>query len=202
MSDILNVVQRWDSLGLLEGLPVWEKEELAQIYDNATKLLLSKNSVNKIPSDVFNIYDNVYIPVCRRLYRRVGPNMDIENMMGVLLEEVNDKKNYLKFDFQKPEKNPIIEFCINFADSYEDSYTNKIVYTDSEYVEKIDNLLNHLRNVLLDDKMVSYVNRDGDEWDIVHSEAKKTKTQTRFWNQKIGSQLLNSVLSDINKGLN
>ncbi len=65
MSDVLNVIQRWDSLGLLEGLPSWEKEELAQIYDNATKLLLSKKSVEKIPNDVFTIYDNVYIPICR-----------------------------------------------------------------------------------------------------------------------------------------
>ena len=31
MSDILNVIQRWESLGLLEGLPVWEKEELEQV---------------------------------------------------------------------------------------------------------------------------------------------------------------------------
>ena len=50
--------------------------------------------------------------------------------------------------------------------------------------------------------MVSYVNREGNQWNIVHSDAKKTKSQTRFWNQKIGSQLVNSVLSDINKGLN
>lgn len=202
MSDVLNVVQRWDSLGLLEGLPSWEKEELAQIYDNATKLLLSKKSIEKIPSDVFNIYDNVYIPICRRLYRRVGPNMDIQKMMGELLESVNTNKNNLNFDLSKPEKNPIIEFCINFADSYEDDYTNKFVFSDEDYSNKIDKLLENLRVVLLNDKMVSYVNREGDEWSIVHSEAKKTKSQTRFWNQKIGTQLLNSVLSDINKGLN
>jgi hypothetical protein len=202
MSDLLNVMQRWDSLGLLEGLPIWEKEELAQIYDNATKLLLSKKSIEKIPSDIFNIYDNVYIPVCRRLYRRVGPNFDIETMMGLLLESVHDKKNELNFDLSKPEKNPVVEFCINFADSYDDEYTNKTILTDEEYSQKIDNLLEHLRNVLLDDKMVSYVNREGNQWNIVHSDAKKTKSQTRFWNQKIGSQLVNSVLSDINKGLN
>ena len=63
MSDILNVIQRWESLGLLEGLPVWEKEELAQVYDNATRLLLSEQALKKIPKDVFEIFDNVYIPI-------------------------------------------------------------------------------------------------------------------------------------------
>ena len=38
--DVLNVVERWQSLGFLEGLPILEKTELALIYDNATRLLL------------------------------------------------------------------------------------------------------------------------------------------------------------------
>jgi hypothetical protein len=202
MSDILNVVQRWESLGLLEGLPVWEKEELAQVYDNATRLLLSEQALKKIPKDVFEIFDNVYIPICRRLYRRVGTSFDIENMMSLLLNEVSSKKNSeLIFNPKNPEKNPIVEFCIIFADTYEDGETNRKTLSKEDYEEKIDKLLSTLRSVLLDDEMVSFINRE-DDWKIVHSEAKKTVHQTRFWNQKIGSQLVNSVLSDINKGLN
>jgi hypothetical protein len=200
MSDILNVLQRWESLGLLEGLPSWEKEELAQVYDNATRLLLSENSLRKIPSDVFDIYDSVYIPICRRLYRRVGVNFDIQRMMSSLLEEVDRRKGgELKFNPKTPEKNPIVEFCINFADSYEDDYTNKSVISDEEYEDKVNKLLENLKIILLNEKMVSYVDRDGEDWKIVYSEGKKTKSQTRFWNQKIGTQLLSSVLSDFNK---
>ncbi len=200
MSDVLNVLQRWDSLGLLEGLPSWEKEELAQVYDNATRLLLSKNSLTKIPSDVFEVYDSVYIPICRRLYRRVGVNFDIQRMMSILLEEVDKKKNGgLKFDNKNPGNNPMVEFCINFADSYEDDYTNKSLVSDDEYTDMINKLLDNLKKVLLNDRIVSYVNRDDDNWDIVYSDGKKTKSQTRFYNQKIANQLLSSALSDFNK---
>ena len=38
--DLFNTIQRWEVLGLLDGLPIREKSELAQIYDNATRLLI------------------------------------------------------------------------------------------------------------------------------------------------------------------
>lgn len=200
MSDSIdtNVIERWDSLGLLEGLPIWEKEELAQIYDNATRLLLS----DKVGKNVFETYSDVYIPICRRLYRRVGINFNIETMMSKLLEEVNKvNPESLKFDKKIPEKNPIIEFCINFADSYEDEVTNINQLTKEEYESKVEKLLLTLKEVLLCEKMVSFVNRENSEWEIKHSEVKKSTQQVRYWNQKIGKQLLTSVLSDINKGI-
>jgi hypothetical protein len=200
MSDSIdvNVIQRWESLGLLEGLPIWEKEELAQVYDNATRLLLS----DKVGKNVFETYSDVYIPICRRLYRRVGINFNIETMMSKLLEEVNKvNPESLKFDKKIPEKNPIIEFCINFADSYEDEVTNINQLTKEEYESRIEDLLVYLKKVLLDEKMVSFVNRENSEWEIKHSEVKKSTQQVRYWNQKIGKQLLTSVLSDINKGI-
>jgi hypothetical protein len=200
MSDSIdvNVIQRWESLGLLEGLPIWEKEELAQVYDNATRLLLS----DKVGKNVFETYSDVYIPICRRLYRRVGINFNIETMMSKLLEEVNKvNPESLKFDKKSPEKNPVIEFCINFADSYEDDITNINQPTKEEYESKVEKLLLTLKEVLLCEKMVSFVNRENSEWEIKHSEVKKSTQQVRYWNQKIGKQLLTSVLSDINKGI-
>lgn len=200
MSDFIdvNVIQRWESLGLLEGLPIWEKEELAQVYDNATRLLLS----DKVGKNVFETYSDVYIPICRRLYRRVGINFNIETMMSKLLEEVNKvNPESLKFDKKFPEKNPVIEFCINFADSYEDDITNINQPTKEEYESKVEKLLLTLKEVLLGEKMVSFVNRENSEWEIKHSEVKKSTQQVRYWNQKIGKQLLTSVLSDINKGI-
>jgi hypothetical protein len=132
----------------------------------------------------------------------VGINFNIETMMSKLLEEVNKvNPESLKFDKKIPEKNPIIEFCINFADSYEDEVTNINQLTKEEYESRIEDLLVYLKKVLLDEKMVSFVNRENSEWEIKHSEVKKSTQQVRYWNQKIGKQLLTSVLSDINKGI-
>lgn len=201
MSDLVNVIQRWESLGLLEGLTTWEKEEMAQIYDNATKLLLSERSVKLLPQEISEIYDNVYIPVCRRLYRRVGGNFDISNMMSSLLEKVNDKgSSLLKTETDDPIDNSIVKFCVDFADSYEDEFTSRNVISDEEYSEKINYLLIKLKEIFLNEKMISHVNRDEKEWFFKFSEGEKSKQQTRYWNQKLGRQLLNSVLSDINKG--
>ena len=74
----------------------------------------------------------------------------------------------LKFDKKFPENNPVIEFCINFADSYEDDITNINQPTKEEYEAKIENLLVFLKKVLLDEKMVSFVNRENSEWEIKH----------------------------------
>lgn len=198
LDDVLNVVQRWESLGLLEGLPLQERVELAQIYDNATRLMLSELSLKRIPKKVSEILDETYIPICRRLYRRVGPNFDLENMMGELLESVN-KTKFEKSD--EPNKNPIIDFCINFADNYEDSETSKNLLSEEEYKDKINLLLVKLKEILLNDKMVSYVDKTEDDYVLNIGKQEKTKQQTRFWNQSVAKNLFNSFLSEINKGL-
>lgn len=198
LDDVLNVVQRWESLGLLEGLPLQERVELAQIYDNATRLMLSELSLKRIPKKVSEILDETYLPICRRLYRRVGPNFDLENMMGELLESVN-KTKFEKSD--EPNKNPIIDFCINFADNYEDSETSKNLLSEEEYKDKINLLLVKLKEILLNDKMVSYVDKTEDDYVLNIGKQEKTKQQTRFWNQSVAKNLFNSFLSEINKGL-
>ena len=52
IDDVLNVVERWGTLGLLDGLPILDKTELAQIYDNATRLMLSTVAIKKIPKNI------------------------------------------------------------------------------------------------------------------------------------------------------
>lgn len=198
LDDVLNVVQRWESLGLLEGLPLQERVELAQIYDNATRLMLSELSLKRIPKKVSEILDETYLPICRRLYRRVGPNFDLENMMGELLESVNETKFE---ESDEPNKNPIIDFCINFADNYEDSETGKNLLSEEEYKDKINLLLVKLKEILLNDKMVSYVDKTEDDYVLNIGKQEKTKQQTRFWNQSVAKNLFNSFLSEINKGL-
>ena len=90
--EILNVIQRWEPTGLLDGLPPIQKTELAQVYDNATRIMLSDKSIKKIPKNIFDNYENTLIPICRRLYRRVGPNFNLEVMMGELLESSPQKR--------------------------------------------------------------------------------------------------------------
>lgn len=199
--DIINVVQRWEALGLLDGIPIQEKTELAQIFDNATRLMLSERSINKIPKEISEIYDNLYLPICRRLYKRVGPNFNLEVMMGKLLEVVNEEgKNILNFDPEKPAKNPIVEFCVNFADNYEDELTNKNTISDKEYEEKVDSLLSKIKEVLINEEMVSYVDKVEDGYELNISKTKRPTQQKRFWNQSVAKQLFTSALSNINKG--
>jgi len=202
INDILNVVERWEPLGLLEGLPIQEKTELAQIYDNATRLLISEKAVKKIPEDIMEIYDNLYIPICRRLYKRVGPYFDLESMMSQLLEVVNKKgKTILEVKPSEPTSNPVVDFCVDFADTYEDELTNKNTLTEEEYKTKIESMVSILKEILLNDSVVSYVGKEGDEHKLNLVESKRTKEQTRFWNQSVAKNFLNSYLSEINKGL-
>lgn len=200
--DILNVVQRWEALGLLDGLPITEKTELAQIYDNATRLMLSERSIQKIPEEISEIYDNLYLPICRRLYKRVGPNFNLETMMSKLLEEVNKQgKDIMKFNPEKPEKNPIVDFCVNFADDYEDDKTSKNMLSDEEYEQKINYLTQKIKEILLNENTVSYVNKEKEEYNLNKAKTNKPKQQRRFWNQSVAKNLLASALSEINKGL-
>lgn len=199
--DIINVVQRWDSLGLLEGLPIQEKVELAQIYDNATRLLLAESTLRKIPRKVSDAMDELFIPICRRLYKRVGPNFDLENMMSELLGLVTeDLNNIFKTNSEGPDKNPIVEFCVNFADGYEDDLTSKNTLTSEEYEKEIDSLLSKVREILVNTEMVSYVSKEQNDYKLNLTKTKRPKQQTRFWNQSVAKQLFDSALSNINKG--
>jgi len=206
MSDILNVIERWEATGLLYGLPNWEKEELSQIYDNATRLILHENATKTIPKKVYENLNDVIFPILRRLYRRVGLNFDIENLMIKLLEEVhnNSKLSILSSELTSNEKimdNKVTQFCITFADKYEDSETIKNQFNDEEYKERVDKLINTIRMVLLNEDRVSNIDRIEKDWKIVLSDKKTTKMNTRYWNQKISKELLTSVLLDTNKGI-
>ena len=122
--------------------------------------------------------------------------------MGQLLEVVDKKrKTILEFDPEKPANNPIVDFCIDFADGYEDDLTKKTLLTDSEYEEKINNVLDITQSVLLNKSLVSYVNNVGGSYKIETSIAKKNPQQRRFWNQSVAKNFLESALSEINKGL-
>lgn len=200
LDGLVNVVERWESLGLLEGLPLEQKYEMAQIYDSATKLLLSDRTLTKVPKKISDTMDDVFIPICRRLYKRVGPEFDLENMMSELLQSVNDSID----DILKPttkENNPILEFCINFADGYEDEVTNKKSLTKVEYTNEIKNMLTKLEDILLNDKLVSYVDRNGGDYVLNTKETVKTNNQIRFWNQSVAKNLIETYLSNLNKGL-
>lgn len=198
--DIINVVQRWEAVGLLDGLPILEKTELALIYDNATRLLLSELTLSKIPKKITDTMDSVIFPICRRLYKRVGPRFDLEQMLSSLLESVKNNIDGILSPETK-EKNPIVDFCVNFADTYEDETTSKNNLSDEEYEEKINNLLSTMKEILLNRSMVSYVNKENDSHKLTLSKTNRSINQTRFWNQSISKNFLNSFLSEINKGL-
>ena len=84
--EILDVLGRWGDTGLLNGLPAWEREELALLYDNVTRVMLSKTDT--IDEDTFETLSDVTLPTTRRLFRRVGINFDINKMMDELVKSV------------------------------------------------------------------------------------------------------------------
>jgi hypothetical protein len=49
--------------------------------------------------------------------------------------------------------------------------------------------------------IVSYVNREVEDWDIKFSDHKKSTSSTRIWNQQVALTLLDQVLKDTNKGI-
>jgi len=200
MSDsVLDVIQRWEATGFLYGLPMWEKEELSLLFDDAARLVLSKKAMG-IPNDTYEVLNNVTFPAIRRLYRRVGVSFDIENMMAQILGEVEEKKADLQKD-ATPERNPIVEFCISFADNYEDQKTSEKRFSEEEYIERVDKILTHVRDVLLNKKRVSFVDRSDSEWLLKFSDEEKTPQATRLWNQKIAMELLKTTLMDTNRGI-
>ena len=77
-------------------------------------MVLSKKSLNNIPESTFETYNGVIFPILRRLYRRVGSNFDIENMVTVLLEKVEKNKEELDKPVTK-DNNTIVDFCVYFA---------------------------------------------------------------------------------------
>ena len=202
--DILEIVQRWDNTGLLYGLPMYEKQELAPIFENVTRVALSKYSNKEVPRNISDLMDSVMFPICRRLYRRVGSDFDIEKMINDLIKKVTENQDMLtQNDKTIKDKfvNPIVSFCIGFADIYEDEIINKKQFNSEEYAERVDKILDSLRTILLNNEMVSFIDRTNSDWKIILSDSKKSGKQTRYWNQKIAQEVLLSTLQDTNKGI-
>jgi hypothetical protein len=162
-------------------------------------MALSLTDKNKIPIQTLEKLEDTMFPICRRLYRRVGFDFDIERMMDSLIKEIEDKS--FPGDFRDDKKNPIVNFCINFADTYEDEIISKKQFSDKEYTERVDKALGILRQILLNKEMVSFVDRTDSDWKVMLSDAKKSPKQTRYWNQNVSKEFLTAILGDTNKGV-
>lgn len=201
--EILDVLERWESTGLLTGLPPWEKEELALLYDNVTRVMLSK--AGTISDDIYETLGDVTLPTTRRLYRRVGINFDINNMVNTLLQSV--VKNYKEIvkpankDDNGNVSNPIVEFCVEFADTYEDDDIKRKIFSKEQYEERVDDILYTLKKILLSDDMVSFVDRSDSDWKVMYSDTKKSPNQVRMWNQKRAIETLHGILNETNQGV-
>ena len=204
--EISDCVSRWSATGLLYNLPLHEKQELAPIFDNVSRLALSLTEKNKISIQTLEKLEDTMFPICRRLYRRVGFDFDIERMVDSLIKEIENigtkfaHKNF-SWEVGEDKKNPIVNFCINFADTYEDEVISKKQFSDKEYTERVDKALDILRQILLNKEMVSFVDRTNSDWRVMLSDAKKSPKQTRYWNQNVSKEFLTAILSDSNRGI-
>lgn len=196
--DLSDIVNRWEESGLLTNLPRWEKEELAVLYDNAARLTIFNSK--KMDRNIQDCIDQVTFPIIRRVYRRVGVSFDMEFLFEQLLSEVKEQIYKINGPVTK-ESNPIVDFCVNFADKYEDENTLKLFLTNEEYSNRIDKITTTLVNILKNDKMISYVNRNNLDWEIFTNDDERGPKNTRMWNQKIATEFLSTVLNDTNKGI-
>jgi hypothetical protein len=73
--------------------------------------------------------------------------------------------------------------------------------SDEEYEQKIDYLTQKIKEILLNENTVSYINKEKEEYNLNIAKTNKPKQQKRFWNQSVAKNLLASALSEINKGL-
>jgi hypothetical protein len=197
--EILDIVNRWENTGLLYGLPLYEKQELAPIFDNISRVALSKTNRDELSMTVLEDLEDTMFPICRRLYRRVGSEFDVEKMLDLLIKELKENKH--KVIKEGDVKNPLVSFCVGFADSYEDDFIIKKQFSEKEYEERVDKTLNMLRKILLNNDMVSFVDRTSSDWKIMFSDTKKSPKQVRYWNQNVCKEFLNSILNDTNKGI-
>ena len=201
--EILEVLQRWESTGLLTGLPPWEKEELALLYDNVTRVMLSK--ADQLDENIYETLGDVTLPTTRRLYRRVGINFEINTMVDELTRRVEENYDAINVPPNKDDAgnlvNPIVEFCVEFADTYEDDDIKKKVFSKEQYTERVEKLLETVQTVLLSKDMVSFVDRSESDWKILYSDTKKSPTQVRMWNQKRAIETLHGILNETNQGV-
>jgi hypothetical protein len=114
---------------------------------------------------------------------------------------VSENKDKLNSSVTDKATNPIVEFCVKFADGYEDETISNKQFNDEEYIERVDKVLDTLRHILLNKDMVSFVDRTNSDWKIMLSDAKKSPTQVRYWNQKICKEFFNQIISDTNKAI-
>ena len=202
--DILEIVQRWDNTGLLYGLPMYEKQELAPIFENVTRVALSKYSNKEVPRNISDLMDSVMFPICRRLYRRVGSDFDIEKMINDLIKKVTENQDMLtQNDKTIKDKfvNPIVSFCIEFADQYSDELINRKQFNETDYKERIVKMLKTIENVLLNPMMTSFIDRSSDNWVVIDSESISSNKGIRIHNQKVALEVFSNIIKDTNKGV-
>jgi len=204
--EILDVLQRWESTGLLTGLPPWEKEELALLYDNVTRVMLSK--ADSLDEHVYETLGDVTLPTTRRLFRRVGVNFDINGMVDELTDKViKHHKEIIKPPGKDEDgnlTNNIVDFCVEFADTYSDEQTNKNTFSREQYDVRVTKIMDIIKTILLSEQMVSFVDRSDDndgEWGIKYSDTKKSPSQVRIWNQKRAMETLHGVINETNQGI-
>ena len=196
----MEVISRWEPTGLIDGLPIWEKEELATLYDNTIRIILSNKVITKLPRNINLLLEECSMPVIRRLYRRIGPNFNLDNLLSELLDKIIKNETSLMEDITI-EFNPIVSFCVDFADNYSDEFSESKELSKEDYTEQVDNVLKYVREVLLNEEMVSNVDKSNPEWVINLSDKTKSSQTTRFWNQKMAKDLFIFSLSEINKGV-
>jgi len=65
-----DVINRWDSLGLLEGLAGHRKENIAQLYENQASYMLNESTALGVEGS----FETVVFPIVRRVFSKLLAN--------------------------------------------------------------------------------------------------------------------------------
>lgn len=188
--DVSNVVSRWTTTGLLDGLPTHEKIELSGLYDVMVKIILS-NGIDKTNPTL----EETILLVTRRIYRRVGSDFDYHHMVDSL-------KTFLENKTDDDIKNEYVKLIVEFSDTYSDDVILKGEFTDEEYKVRVERLLKTVGEILLSDKLISGLNtEDKNSWVINYSDHVKSGRDIRRHNQKIATEILQQIIKETNKGI-
>ena len=112
-----------------------------------------------------------------------------------MLTQTDDKTIKDKF------VNPIVSFCIEFADQYSDELINRKQFNETDYKERIVKMLKTIENVLLNPMMTSFIDRSSDNWVVIDSESISSNKGIRIHNQKVALEVFSNIIKDTNKGI-
>jgi len=114
------LINKWNTIGLLDGLPEHKWGKMSQMYEDTVTILLNNNIVFK--NNISNFYETSFFPMIRRWYGRTGRYLDKIRLL-IFFKSFDEQHLFLRNQFNEQSINPNIdvdaEIVAFFCDNYE-----------------------------------------------------------------------------------